>query len=85
MIACGARTTLDPPLLENPRYRVPSLGTGVHRSRLPLGAAPIDHVTRAQRAAAELDELENGAVNGYSPWACRNAEDAAQDDFELTA
>ncbi|MFI5868382.1 hypothetical protein [Streptomyces sp. NPDC051546] len=52
---------------------------------MPLGVAPIDHVTRAERAAAELDELENGVVNGYSPWACRGAEDAAQDDFGLTA
>ncbi|MFD8980487.1 hypothetical protein [Streptomyces sp. NPDC059564] len=64
----------------------PLLGQAfLHRSRVPLSVAPIDHVTRSERAAAELDELENGVVNGCSPWACRGEENAEQDDFGLTA
>ncbi|MFC9242453.1 hypothetical protein ACFTZK_39245 [Streptomyces decoyicus] len=59
----------------------------LHRSRVPLGEAPIDHVTPAERAALRIgaddaDELENGVVDGCSPWACRgDAEAAVQDDF----
>ncbi|MEU6243995.1 hypothetical protein [Streptomyces sp. NPDC047024] len=59
----------------------------LHRSRVPLDQAPIDHVTAAERAADEADkpdELEDGVVDGCSPWACRGDADAlAQDDFGL--
>lgn len=36
----------------------------LHRSRLPLSIAPIDHVTRSERE-------ENGEPNGCSPYGCR--------------
>ncbi|MFD3808060.1 hypothetical protein ACFWTC_31710 [Streptomyces sp. NPDC058619] len=63
----------------------PLLGQAfLHRSRVPLSVAPIDHVTRSERDAAELDELENGVVNGCSPWACRG-EEPEQDDFGLAS
>ncbi len=63
----------------------------LHRSRVPLSQAPIDHVTAAERAAlrlgeGEADELENGVVDGCSPWACRgDADTPTQDDFGLAA
>ncbi|MET9430028.1 hypothetical protein [Streptomyces sp. NPDC003036] len=60
----------------------------LHRSRVPLGQAPIDHVTAAERAALGEDaaaELEDGVVNGCSPWACRSEVEAVQDTFGLTA
>lgn len=65
----------------------PLLGQAfLHRSRVPLDVAPIDHVTRSERDAAELDELENGMVNGCSPWACRGGEaEPEQDDFGLAS
>ncbi|MFZ3548810.1 hypothetical protein ACODT3_24995 [Streptomyces sp. 4.24] len=65
----------------------PLLGQAfLHRSRVPLDLAPIDHVTRSERAAAELDELEHGVVNGCSPWACRGEEvEPEQDDFGLAS
>ncbi|MEU7238379.1 hypothetical protein [Streptomyces chrestomyceticus] len=68
----------------------------LHRSRVPLDQAPIDHVTVAEWAArqAELGSqapghddfvaLEEGVADGCSPWACRGTE-PAQDDFGLTA
>ncbi|MFE4664514.1 hypothetical protein ACFRI7_11890 [Streptomyces sp. NPDC056716] len=63
----------------------------LHRSRVPLGEAPIDHVTAAEWAALqpEIDgldaaHLEEGAVDGCSPWACRGSE-PVRDDFGLTA
>ncbi|MFF0485174.1 hypothetical protein [Streptomyces sp. NPDC004435] len=62
----------------------------LHRSRVPLGQAPIDHVTRAERAAldaaaeAEADAAELGVVNGCSPWSCRGDE-PEQDDFGLAS
>jgi 3'-phosphoadenosine 5'-phosphosulfate sulfotransferase (PAPS reductase)/FAD synthetase len=61
----------------------------LHRSRVPLGRAPIDHVTASEWAAlqqelADEDELERGVADGCSPWACRGDADAlAQDDFGL--
>ncbi|MGW5212834.1 hypothetical protein ACWEQO_16930 [Streptomyces sp. NPDC004051] len=61
----------------------------LHRSRVPLSQAPIDHVTAAERAALrisadEADVLENGVEDGCSPWACRGDADAlTQDDFGL--
>lgn len=61
----------------------------LHRSRVPLDEAPIDHVTAAERAALHLetgaaDELEHGVVDGCSPWACRSDTDSpTQDDFGL--
>ncbi|MFD6076893.1 hypothetical protein ACFWG5_15065 [Streptomyces hydrogenans] len=62
----------------------------LHRSRVPLSQAPIDHVTRAERAAldaaaeAEADAAELGVVNGCSPWSCRGDE-PEQDDFGLAS
>ncbi|MEU8960523.1 hypothetical protein AB0C89_02270 [Streptomyces sp. NPDC048491] len=61
----------------------------LHRSRVPLSRAPIDHVTAAERAAQQItadeaDVLENGVEDGCSPWACRGDADAlTQDDFGL--
>ncbi|MFH8256050.1 hypothetical protein [Streptomyces roseolus] len=62
----------------------------LHRSRVPLDQAPIDHVTRAERAAldaaaeVEADAAELGVVNGCSPWSCRGDE-PEQDDFGLAS
>ncbi|MFE1407816.1 hypothetical protein ACFW5D_30165 [Streptomyces sp. NPDC058770] len=63
----------------------------LHRSRVPLSEAPIDHVTAAEWAAAQeksgaahpdAGQLEAGVVDGCSPWACRGDADApVQDDF----
>lgn len=70
----------------------PLLGQAfLHRSRVPLSEAPIDHVTAAEWAAqqtdsagADLEELEQGVENGCSPWACRGSEaEPEQDDFGL--
>ncbi|WP_254394221.1 hypothetical protein [Streptomyces buecherae] len=61
----------------------------LHRSRVPLDQAPIDHITPAERAAHQgertsADELENGVLDGCSPWACRgDVDEATQDDFGL--
>ncbi|KUN90126.1 hypothetical protein AQJ66_02660 [Streptomyces bungoensis] len=61
----------------------------LHRSRVPLSQAPIDHVTAAERAALridadEADAPENGVVDGCSPWACRGDTDVlTRDDFGL--
>ncbi|WP_329025732.1 hypothetical protein [Streptomyces sp. NBC_00690] len=72
----------------------PLLGQAfLHRSRVPLSEAPIDHVTAAEWAARQqdldstgpnLDELEQGVADGCSPWACRGFE-PEQDDFGLAA
>lgn len=50
----------------------------LHRSRIPLSIAPIDHVTRAERAEdfaagqpSLLDLIEDGEPNGCSPYGCR--------------
>ncbi|MGW7024621.1 hypothetical protein ACWGGS_35465 [Streptomyces decoyicus] len=52
----------------------------LHRSRVPLSEAPIDHVT-----AAEATALEEGVVNGCSPWACRSEAGPTQDDIGLAS
>lgn len=68
----------------------------LHRSRVPLDQAPIDHVTAAEWAAAQqqlgddttpdTEELEQGVVDGCSPWACRgSAPELTQDDFGLAS
>ncbi|MEU3499928.1 hypothetical protein ABZ726_03855 [Streptomyces hundungensis] len=66
----------------------------LHRSRVPLDQAPIDHVTAAEWAAmqqelgageADAEELEDGVVDGCSPWACRGAVEPVQDDFGLAS
>lgn len=67
----------------------------LHRSRVPLDQAPIDHVTAAEWAARQqelddraalVEELETGVVDGYSPWAYRGSEpEPAQDDFGLAS
>lgn len=51
----------------------------LHRSRLPLDQAPIDHVTHAERRdlAVEqqydlLDLIEDGDPDGCSPYGCRS-------------
>ncbi|MET9104974.1 hypothetical protein [Streptomyces zhihengii] len=62
----------------------------LHRSRVPLSEAPIDHVTAAERAALQLgpeeaEVLESGVEDGCSPWACRGeAEPLTRDGFGLT-
>lgn len=62
----------------------------LHRSRVPLSEAPIDHVTAAEKAAlqhgsTDADELENGEPDGCSPWACRgDAGTPEQSEFGLT-
>ncbi|MFD6624754.1 adenine nucleotide alpha hydrolase family protein [Streptomyces diastaticus] len=64
----------------------------LHRSRVPLDEAPIDHVTAAERAALQQELgsdddialLEEGVPDGCSPWACRgDAEAPSRDDFGL--
>ncbi|WP_433888499.1 hypothetical protein [Streptomyces sp. CA-111067] len=74
----------------------PLLGSAfLHRSRVPLDLAPIDHVTAHERAAAAQDnlsdalaeaeaELELGEPDGCSPWSCRSGA-PVQDDFDITA
>ncbi|MFB7554994.1 hypothetical protein [Streptomyces brevispora] len=67
----------------------------LHRSRVPLSEAPIDHVTAAEWAALQqasgtalpdAEQLEVGVADGCSPWACRGSEgDPSQDDFGLAA
>ncbi|WP_217570500.1 hypothetical protein [Streptomyces sp. GbtcB7] len=66
----------------------------LHRSRVPLDQAPIDHVTAAEWAArqqglddrtAVVEELEDGVVDGCSPWACRGEAEPVQDDFGLAS
>ncbi|WCH90616.1 hypothetical protein POD33_00135, partial [Streptomyces moderatus] len=66
----------------------------LHRSRMPLSEAPIDHITAAEWAARQAEladapderELEQGVVDGCSPWACRGSEPAvSQEDFGLAS
>ncbi|GHD79538.1 hypothetical protein GCM10010336_61750 [Streptomyces goshikiensis] len=65
----------------------------LHRSRVPLSEAPIDHVTAAEWAARQqgadapdATEMESGVVDGCSPWACRGEQpEPVRDDFGLTA
>lgn len=67
----------------------------LHRSRVPLSEAPIDHVTAAEwaelqqasgTALPDAEQLEVGVADGCSPWACRRSEgDPSQDDFGLAA
>ncbi len=53
----------------------------LHRSRVPLDQAPIDHVTRAEWRSRQGDlletladlEAEAGDPDGCGPYACRNA------------
>ena len=71
----------------------PLLGEAfLHRSRVPLAEAPIDHVTAAEWAALQQelgrDEdtavLEQGVTDGCSPWSCRgDADTLTRDDFGL--
>lgn len=73
----------------------PLLGEAfLHRSRVPLDQAPIDHLTRAERAhlnAAEplwpdTDSADEGFELGCSPWSCRaDSADFTRDDFNLSA
>ena len=66
----------------------------LHRSRIPLSEAPIDHVTAADRAAHQQPLtngesgaerlLEDGATEGCSPWSCRSGP-SDQSGYDLTA
>ncbi|WP_331717282.1 hypothetical protein [Yinghuangia sp. ASG 101] len=64
----------------------------LHRSRVPLDQAPIDHVTRAERARlhpteplwpADAPDDDEGTELGCSPWSCR-ADTADNDEASLT-
>ena len=47
----------------------------LHRSRVPLEQAPIDHITRAERRELETDRhnlAEDGDPDGCSPYGCRS-------------
>ncbi|NUS85361.1 MAG: hypothetical protein HOY75_22195 [Streptomyces sp.] len=65
----------------------------LHRSRVPLSEAPIDHVTAAEWAAMQQEltdtgpdlKLEQGVIDGCSPWACRGEVAPVQDDFGLAS
>lgn len=65
----------------------------LHRSRVPLSEAPIDHVTAAEWAARQQEgdapgatDMEAGVVDGCSPWACLGEQpEPVSDDFGLTA
>ncbi|MFD8847588.1 hypothetical protein [Streptomyces sp. NPDC059604] len=66
----------------------------LHRSRVPLDQAPIDHVTAAEWAALQqesgtpqpdAEQVELGVVDGCSPWACRGGTEPVQEDFGLTS
>lgn len=49
----------------------------LHRSRVPLQRAPIDHRTRPERLGDQLDVLaELGDPDGCSPYGCRSGEPA---------
>ncbi|WP_407841492.1 hypothetical protein ACE1OC_06755 [Streptomyces sp. DSM 116496] len=72
----------------------PLLGQAfLHRSRVPLSEAPIDHVTAAEWAALQqefdapdAEALEAGVVDGCSPWACRGEQpEPVRDHFGLAA
>jgi hypothetical protein len=66
----------------------PLLGTAfLHRRRVPLDQAPIDHITAHERGqlqgtlsedAADA-EVELGEPDGCSPWSCRSGT-PVQDD-----
>ncbi|MFE6031266.1 hypothetical protein ACFQ6A_37425, partial [Streptomyces niveus] len=66
----------------------------LHRSRVPLSDASIDHVTAAEWAArqhqlgdetTDVDEAEHGVADGCSPWACRGEVEPVQGDFGLAS
>lgn len=69
----------------------------LHRSRVPLSHAPIDHVTASEWAARQqqlgevqapdVDEAELGVADGCSPWACRGDAESqpVQGDFGLAS
>ncbi len=73
----------------------PLLGQAfLHRSRVPLDQAPVDHVTAAEWAALQTElsepldaqELERGVEDGCSPWSCRGeSPEPEQDDFGLAS
>ena len=68
----------------------PLLGEAyLHRSRLPLDQAPIDRVTAHEWASKQTDifgqiadvELEDGDVDGCSPWSCRSGRPVVDDSL----
>lgn len=50
----------------------------LHASRVPLDIAPIDHVTRTERAKTQTDLLEHGDPDGCGPYACRSGSPAPE-------
>jgi hypothetical protein len=46
----------------------------LHRSRVPLELAPIDHVTSAEWKDRQLDIFEDCDPDGCSPYGCRSGE-----------
>ncbi|MCX5203167.1 hypothetical protein OG897_17145 [Streptomyces sp. NBC_00237] len=73
----------------------PLLGQAfLHRSRVPLDQAPVDHVTAAEWASLQTEladgpdaqELERGVADGCSPWSCRGSDpEPTQDAFGLAS
>ncbi|MFC9327912.1 hypothetical protein [Kitasatospora sp. NPDC057015] len=60
----------------------PLLGQAyLHRSRVPLGEAPIDRLTRREQLALDeqqaAEEAEFGPEDGYSPYSCRSGDPVA--------
>jgi hypothetical protein len=63
----------------------------LHLSRVPLDQAPIDHVTAAEWAAlqqelgdsdADVQDLEDGVIDGCFPWAWRGEVGPVRDDSD---
>lgn len=49
----------------------------LHRSRIPLDLAPIDHITRSELVDMQLDLFEDGDPDGCSPYGCRSGGEVA--------
>jgi len=62
----------------------PLLGQAyLHRSRVPLDQAPIDRLSGREWAARQTDALallEDGDVDGCSPWSCRGEGPAVESE-----
>ncbi|TDC70282.1 hypothetical protein E1283_24940 [Streptomyces hainanensis] len=68
----------------------PLLGQAfLHRARVPLDEAPIDRVTAHELAQRQLElvdeeDLEQGDLDGCSPWSCRSGS-PVQADYDQAA
>jgi hypothetical protein len=71
----------------------PLLSTAfLHRSRVALDQAPIDHITAHERGQLQSSlsedtadaEVDLGEPDGCSPWSCRSGA-PVQDEFDITA